>query len=332
MNAVLLRLGLLVLVSFLDVGRGQSWAASPDLLLAQQAAKKADFAKVVEILAPKVETLDRDGLFLLGTAYGHLKNPEAAIRSYTACLSKDPWDFAAKTEIGRELFGQGKEKEAITTLKEAIELNPKFIEAYRVGISVFEKRKNKYELRLLYQDLMANDGEKSEYNLKLCELTTLEYLYDLSKKYCDASIHQEPKRPEGFVYMGLTQRDTGDMPGAEVNLKRAADTFSKSLLAQLTYAQFLEAQKNYIEAFKYYTRAVAADQKSVPAQLGLGSSALEIQKYQESLAAFKAACPLDRTALPSLRRAIATLKAVKNNDWKKKFEELVDSCRGDVSN
>lgn len=326
MKYFLLGLGLVVGVSFLDVRLAFNRANAYDLPAAEAALKQKDYSKVISLLSPSVETLDRNGLFVLAKAYSASKNPEAAIKVYTACLTKDPKDVEAKTLIGAEQFVSGKDKEAMATLKEAIDINPRFVPAYKILIRIYEKKKNKYELRLLYQDLVEKVGDRSEYIVKLCELTTLDGLYDLALKYCQTGIQKDSSEASNFVFLGMTYNQTGETKKAENYLKKAADEFQGSELAQMTYAQFLDEKKNYIASYGFYKRAVDANKKSVPALQGLGHAALEIQKYQESLDAYAKACQMDKKTLPQFRRAANTLRTMRNADWLKKFEVAIDKC------
>ncbi len=331
MKQALLGLGLALTafsVSFLDFGHAPRVCWAIDLPQADSALQKKEFDKVVRLLSPEVEKLDRHGLIDLANAYSGLKKPEAAIKTYTACLATNPKDFEAKTAIGREQLSLGREKEALATLKEALEMNTHYLPAYKLMIAVYEKRKNKYELRILYQDLVEKFGEKSEYITPLCELTTLDVLFELSLRYCQLGIQKDPKEPKNYVYLGITYRDSGEPEKANFNLKKAAEDFPKSELAQLTYALHLEEKKNYIGAYSFYRHATVAEPTSTVAWKGLGASAVEIQKYAEALEAFQKACSLDKKSLPALRKATNTLRTMKIEDWLKKFESAVEKCGG----
>lgn len=332
MNKLLLGLGLFVCVSFLDVGRGSGQALAYNLTEAQAALKQKQYEKVIELLSPEIEKLNREGLFVLAKAYSSLKKHEAAIKAYTACLALNPKDYEAKTLIGAEQFVSAKdkdrEKEALNTLKEALEINPKFVPAYRVLIHYYAKKKNKYEQRLLYEDMVENVGETTEAVTKLCELTAQDRLYDLGIKHCQNGIQRDPKIDSNYVYLGISYKETGEAEAAERYLKKAAADFPKSLLAQLTYAQYLDEKKNFIASYGYYKNATVANPKSIEALIGLGNSSLEIQKYAESLDAFVKACKLDKKSLPAIRRATNTLRTMKIADWLKKFEAGVDQCGG----
>ena len=293
---------------------------------AQTAFKNKQYERVVEILMPRLADLNRDSILILGKSQSELKNPTAAIKVFSAGLSMQPKDVELKSLIGGELFKSGKDRDAMVTLKEVIEINPKYLQAYRLLIQIYEKKKNKYEQRLLYQDMVDRFGEKPEFITKLCGLTSLEGFYDLAMKYCNSGIQANPMEPDNYVYLGLTYRDTGKLELAEKNLKHAADSFANSELSQVTYGQFLEERKDFILAFNYYKRATQKHESSIAGWLGVGNTGLEIQKLEESLIAFTIACKLDKSALPAIRRATNTLRLAKNEAWKKRFEAATESC------
>lgn len=322
MKPIFLSLALVTFVSLLDVRLVLAY----DAIEVQKDLKAKDYQKVINSLSPEVEKLDRVGLFALAKAYSAQKKSEAAIKAYTAALALNTKDVEAKTLIGAEQLVSGKEKEALITLKEALEIKSDFVPAFKLLARIYEKRKNKYELRLLYQDLVEKVGSKPEYLTKLCELTTIDGLYDLSTKYCQQGIEKSPQEAANFVHLGITRKETGKSKEAEEILKNAADKFPQSVKAQNTYASHQVENKNFISAYTYFKKATEAGPKDISSLIGLAQSALEIQKYQESLDAFKRACVLDKTTIPTFRRATNTLRNMKIEDWLKKFESQVEQC------
>jgi len=326
MKSILLGLGLFLCVSFLDNHRGLTTAWAYDLPAAQGAYHKKDFAKVIQLLSPQVEKLDRQGLMLLGSSYSHEKNPAAAIKVYTAALSKNNNDVESKTLIGLEQLALNQEKDALQTLKEALETNNKYLPAYQALVKIYEKRNNKYELRLLYQDMITHVGERAEFVTKLCELTTMDGLYDLAFDYCERGMKLEPTEAANFVYFGMANKETGNIAQANGYFKKASASFPKSELAQYTYGKYLADDKNFISAYSAYQKAVAADPKSSRSLLGFAQASFEIQKYAESLESFGKLCMLDKTSLPYFRRAANSLRTLKSEDWLKKFEVGIGQC------
>ena len=175
---------LLVTVSILDVfpllGSSQSWSldkasVSKTAVIQAPAVKANDdgklemlltqekYQEVVDQLTPQLDmadNLDSKKLKILGRAYSGLKNSLMAIKIYSLALNKNPKDAEAKMLLGKENFLRGKDREAMISLREALELDPNLEEAYLVIEQIYIKKKNNYELRMLYQDMVLQMGEK----------------------------------------------------------------------------------------------------------------------------------------------------------------------------
>lgn len=297
-----------------------------DLAAAQTAFQTKDYQAVVDSLMPHLADLEKPAILLLGRANSELKNTVAAQKVFSTGITKFPKDLELKCYLGLELYRAAKPKEAILTLKEVLEKNPRYYMAYQILVHIYEKQKNNYELRILYQDIIEKFGEKYEFIAKLCERTTLDGFYDLSKKYCQQGATMAPKEPLCLVYLGITQKYTGQKDLAEVSLRRAADSFSKSEFSQVAAGEYFEEEKNYIEAFKYFQRGIRADPKSVKALLGVGSSGVEIQKLQESLDAYTQLCKIDKSTVGQFRKSANILRLAKNQAWLTKFELGIEKC------
>jgi tetratricopeptide (TPR) repeat protein len=317
----------LLTVSLLDFHRALAVSTAVDDIAAANAAyAQKDYARVIGLLMPKLAELDRASFIQLGKSQSEMKNQAAAVRVFSTALSQHPKDIEIKSLLGYALFKSGKDNDGMLTLKEVVDVNPRYMQAYRYLIEIYEMKKNRYELRLIYQDLVDKMGEKSEFISKLCGLTSLEGFHQLALKYCNRGIELNPREADNYVYLGLTNKDLGNSEEASKNLKLAANAHSKSEFAQISYAHFLEEKKNFVEAFKYYQRAVKADKESLAGWVGVGSTGLEIQKLSNSLAAFTTACDLSKTVLPAFRRATNALRLAKNDLWKKKFEIELEKC------
>lgn len=327
----LLRLAIIT-VLILDFGRvaaadgAKASAQSLDLKAARAAAKAKDHHKVIELVSPRLDVAPREGFLLLAGAYSGNENHTMALKTLNAAAAKFRGDREISTEIGKTNLALNKEREAKAILKEVIELHPRYEPAYLAMADIYEKRKNRYELRLLYQDLVENVGEKPPYMTKLCDLATKEGHYELSFRYCEKAALKAPKDPLNLVNIATAAKETGNSEKAHQYFKRAADSFPKSELAQSSYAMYLDEIKNSVESYGYWKRATAADEKSGRAWAGLAFSALEIQKFQETLSAFEKLCTLDKAAERQLRRGAGQLKIMKQEQWLEKLTNLIGNC------
>lgn len=307
-----------------------------------QLIKEKKWTQIISKLSSKIESLNRDDLFLLGRAQAENGQQLLAIKTYEVALAKNPKDVGAKRMIGLQYISLGKEKEAMTAFREALAVNPQYEPAYLEIAKLYDRRTYQikaheskditYEQRLLYQDLILqkNVGRKPPYITKLCELTTLAGHYlkkGGSLEYCPEGIAKTPQEPMNYIYLAMTYKETGEAAKANEYFKKAADSFSKSEVAQYSMATYQQEEKNFLLAFKYFKQGTEADPKSVRSLLGLAAAALEIQKPADAYSALEKACPLDRAAFIQSRKAAATLRTQKNQEWAAKFESLSDSCQ-----
>ena len=315
----------------LGLSANQTWAQ--DLPAARSAFEAKQYDKVIELLGSSVDKLDRDGIYLLAQSHSEKDNHLAAIKLFEAALALNTKDFESKRRIGLEYVKMGKDKDALPVFREALEMNPKNEAAYLDIAGIYDRRRppNKYELRLLFEDLIKQTGEKAVYISRLCELTTLEGQYSLShtsddKGYCDKGIKLNNREPKNYVYLATTYKETAELEQAQKYFLRAADSFSKSGFAQISAGDFFAGQKNFLKAYTYYKRASEASPDSIDAWQGLARSGLEIQKFAESYSALEKACKINRSAHLEVRKAMASLRQQKNNEWMTKFDSLATTC------
>lgn len=282
--------------------------------------------KIVDSLSSRIETLSRAEIIKLSRAYSVLNQHLLAIKTLNIGLSKKPTDFEVLTLRGEQEILADKPNEALSTLKSSLELNPKYEPAFLLIVQIYEKRKNRYELRLVYQDMVQKLGEKELYLEKLCEITALDGLYDLSLEYCRKGVAKFSRSDVFPNFLGVTLMETGKSTEADGVFKKAATQFPLSQLIHITYADYLIKRKDFVLAYNYYTTASLVDEKNYDAQIGLARAALEIQKYQESIDAFRAACNLKKEATVEIRKAQAQLKIQKKTQVEQDFKKLLDSC------
>lgn len=313
-------------VSLLDLNLAHALAESA---AAQAAFQKKAYNKSIELLSPRLVDLDKTDILLLARSHEFLGNHNASLKVLSTARSKFPQDVEIAGLYGRSQFLSGHRKEAILSLKELIEKHPQYLPAYRTLVEIFSDAKDRaqrYELRLLYQDMVEKFGEKPDFITPLCRLDAAEGLYDVALKNCLLGTQISPKTAENWVHLGTVYKDTGKPELAESTLQKAAKAFPDSEIAQLGLAKFYEDKKNILLSYKHYVSSVKANNKSVEGLIGVGQTSAELQKMDESISAFSKACKLDRSALPAFRKTANTLRLAKNEVWLKKFEAAIDKC------
>lgn len=296
--------------------------------LADELYKTKQYKMVTLLLWKHVDKINRAGLLLLAEAHQQLKEPDEMIRVLNIVIGKNDKDAEAYAMMGQAHLMKKKNTDAMESFKKAIEINPKYESAYNGLISMYEKRNppNLYELRILYQDMIANIGKRPVYLSKLCEINTLDGTYEPAMNACRDAISKSPKVGDNYVYLGLAQKAVGDDKLAMITLKKASQQFPKAEIAQYNYAKLLEEQKNYVEAMKVYKVGTEADPQSARSWLGLATTSFEIKKYEIALLAFKNACRYDKKNAVAFRRATTTLRTNRNSQWVDKFENASENC------
>lgn len=289
---------------------------------------KKEYQKVIDLISPQVTEASRPQLILLGKSYFELKDYSSAIKVYQALLSKNENDFEVQTLIGNAYFSSSKKatSETLNAFKNALDANPKYEPAYLGLAQYYERAKNLYELRILYQDLIEKVAVRKEYVTKLCQLSYDEKLYDNAKKFCKLGAVKFAEVPDNHVLNAQVERIMGDPKLGDRLLKSAADKFTKSEFANWSYAQMVDEKKDFITAYKYYGRAFKADKSSDRSRLGFAISAFELKKYSEALEAYSYNCKTHRQTQAAFRKALLALKTQKVVAWIMKFEAELEKC------
>lgn len=294
--------------------------------LAQEYFNNNEYDQCTRLLWKSLDRLDRKTMILLAKAHLRKKEYPEVVRVAQMLISKDEKDEEAHTLMGQAHFLAGREKEALSSFKLATEINSAYQPAYEGLISIYKKRDNLYELRILYQDMIDKLGARPEYLTRLCEINTRDALNDSAIDACTKAIQKADHIAENHVNLGLVYKNQDDSAKAQEKLKSSADRFPKSIFAQVTYAKFMEGKSDFIEAFRYYSNCLKLEPENEACLNGQGLSGAQIQKYEESFQSLKKACFKDRKNAVTVRKTIQLLKSSKNKEWLQKFEALADKC------
>ena len=306
----------------------QKAAAGKVVSEAQQAYDQGDLTKATSLWWKQIEKLSRAEMILLAKAHEKKKEPTEMIRVLNILIGKNESDAEAHYLLGNANMLQKKSRQALEAYNTALELNPRYEAAYLAVAEMYEKRTppNFYELRAIYQDMIAKIGDRGKYLAKICEIDALDETFEAAIASCKQAINKDSQRAENYVFLGVAQQHTGDTNAANQTLKRAADRFPKSELAQYHYGKVLEDKKNYPDAMKYYRVGTTADAKSARSWLGLAATSFELQKFDISLEAYKKACRFEHKNAAAFRKATGVLRNSRNSEWTGRFESAADSC------
>lgn len=293
--------------------------------LARELAKTGESENATRLLWQHVEKLDRAGMILLIQTHQDREEWNDVVRAANLLIAKNQKDEEALTYLGNAQFKRRKIDDAKDALKKALEINKMYQPAYETLGRIYEK--NPYEQRLLYQDMVETFGPKPAFLTKLCAINTVDGENEQGQQVCRQAVESDAQIPENHVNLGLIARQKGEPERAEKLLKAAADRFPRSEYAQYENAASLESAKNYVDAYKYYDRCIAADAKSERCLVGLGNTSIQIRKYDRAYEAFKVICrTAGRKYGATVRRAAHSINQRKEESWALKFEQLAERC------
>ncbi len=278
------------------------------------------------ILWANIEHLDEADLITLTKAHYLNKDYFEATKAANLALAKNDANFEALTYLGLCQLRKKKDREAKEFFRRASEINPVYLPAVNGLVEIYEKNSNFYELRLIYQDLMKHVGEKAEYLTKLCDIDTKDAISEGAQQNCRKAITADPNVPENYSNLGLVYHNIHETAKAKDQLRLAADKFPKSETNQFNYARFLEEQKNYVEAFKYFGRCVKINDYIENCWVGYTSSSFQIQKFSETMVGLKKSCVFNKKHSYIGRKAASFARSVKQSDWAQKLDSLSELC------
>ena len=295
--------------------------------LAQSQIGRKLFDEAVNTLRPLNDVLPRSGLLLLAKAYAGKNDHLNELRTLELCIAKNPKDYVVKTTYGHALVRSKRLEDALVAFQDARNLNPLYRPAYEALLVELEKKGERFEARNVIEDMKKKFGTDARILTSLCRLYAADDYNDATKNACEQAIQRAPNAPENHMYLGLALMNLEKPDEAQSVLSSASKKFPRSEPVHWALGELAFTKKDMILAFNHFKRAASADANSVRAWIGYGKSAFELQKHDEALKAFVAACKLDRHQLREFRSAIGQLRVRKDTSWQIKYEFGINQCQ-----
>ncbi len=241
-------------------------------------------------------------------------------------MQTDEKDAKAEELLGHAYYNTRSFDKSAQHFRKSLGIDSKRRTTYDGLLKLFEAKKNKYESRTVYGDMIKAFGDDPQAFSGLCRLYTEDNLAEDAIASCQKAISIDAAIPDNHVYLGMAYKFTKDTAQAQKILMKAAQQFPDSELALYAAGQIGDEMKNWESAKHYYKRCVKVDPQSGRCQKRLASMAFQLKDYGESLAAFNKACQLDRTTLTEIRNATTQLRIQNTPEWKDKFQQVADKC------
>jgi tetratricopeptide (TPR) repeat protein len=293
----------------------------------QALVSQGKFDEAIALLKPNSDVLQRKGLLVLARAYAGKKDALNEVRTMELCSAKNPQDYYVLTALGDALSRAKRSEEAIAKFRESRELNPRYRPAYEGLFRELETTGDRYEARIVSQDIIKNFGNDPKFASALCRLYAMEAYSAKSLEHCQTALETDPKNPDNYIYLGMGYKSKEEPDKARNLLFDAARRFPASEKVQVAAAEIHSTEKNFVSAYKHYKQAVSAEPRSARAHLGLANAAFELQKTEEALHAYVVSCSLKKNEVTKdFRLAIGRLRQRKDLDWRTKYEDALGKC------
>lgn len=295
--------------------------------LATALERKKDYEGMVETLAEHKDKVGRSGLLLLARAYMRLQRSNEEIAVLELANARYPKDAALQTQLAAALSRAGKRDASIEAYYKAREMNAKYIPAYEGLLGELVRAESRQEARDLLSDMMKRFGQKGKWLSELCSLYAADAFHEKAVETCKNALKKDPGNPMPPVHLAATYREQEKPEEAKKVLVAAATKIRRSEPVQTALGEYFLEKKNFVDAYRWFKAGAKSDPKSYTAQLGLAQAALELQKMEDSVKAFTAACNIDRKAIREFQSALGKIRQRGDFKWQGRFEDAIaNSC------
>ena len=290
--------------------------------------RKKDYEGVVTALSSYKDKIGRSGLILLARAHGKMGMLNEDVTTLELANARSPNDAQLQTLLGQAISRAGRKDASIQMLYKAKETNPKFVPAYDALLAELVKGESRQEARDLISDMVKKFKMQPRWATELCHLYVLDAFHAKAVETCGRAMKLDPGNPMNAVYLANSYREQEQPDKAKGILLRTATRLRKSEPVQTALGDYFFEKKNFVDAYKWYKTGAQNDPKSYAAQLGLAQAALELQKMEDSMAAFIAACSLKRGAIREFQSGLIKIRNRGDSKWQNRFEEAIaNSCQ-----
>jgi tetratricopeptide (TPR) repeat protein len=311
---------------------------STRIQLANIYLRQQQFEKVIALLNSYTDQLTSEGFLALAEAYSSMKNYVDEVRVLNVLVTKEEDHFQWEMLLGQAYIKESsvtKDEEArgkmdtfaITHLRKAFKLNPKYKPIYDVLLNTLLRQKVHNEARELLIESVGRFGERPETFRELCRLDSLDGFLDSALKNCRQAIQAAPNYPDNYVYLVQTLYDEKEDQKAEKDIVGAARKFPSSEFVQWAAGVLFFKKKNYPVAARYFEAAVKADPTAKRSQFGLAQSLFESGDEKGSYDHFVKACDSDPVAVEVFLAAGGRLKQKGNSALGEKFVHSAYNCK-----
>lgn len=221
-------------------------------------------------------------------------------------------------------FSDNKLNSARTILSKLLVDNEENVEVLKLLAEIYVAEENYFEASAAYEDL--NKLTKNSYLIQHCQTIVLNSLNADGEKFCLQAATQNPKNPFPMIFVGISQRERGDLRRAVLSFKKAL-ALKPTEMGHTCLAEAYFIKQDFNLAIEQFKKSIELNSYSERAVLGLAWSYLKQKNYTESADVFKSACKMNGKNLVEIKKAFKELNSEKIPEAKK-WMRLIETCGG----
>lgn len=209
---------------------------------------------------------------------------------------------------GSAYYEAGRYEEALTTIKQSIQLDPHNAQQYKsMGDALSKLGKNEEAVKAFERAIALNPKYTIAYNNMAWALNELKR-HEEALQACERAIELDPNYAPAY-------RNKGQVLYECKNYKEALESYNRAILLDPNSSNAYENKghvllllKRYKEALSVYEQAIRLDPHNAKLHSTIATIFRELKRYKEALAAFEEAIRLDPNLIQAYEGKGATLQ------------------------
>jgi len=229
--------------------------------------------------------------------YNYQDNKDEALEMIQYTLTHDPKDDdpMAYTLDGYIKWDEKKFDESIKLYKKAIEINPKYIDAYNGwGYSLYDQKKYNEAAEIYRKSFSIDPKNKYTFHymgLNLEAQGKIDSAVEMYKK----TVQTDPSYPDVYPDYGRILLKQNKIEEAEQMFSKQTELVPKSSSAFTELADFYYGQKNYDKAIELYNKALELNPNYTDAVIGAANVLSDQSRFDDANLMYRKAIQLDST-------------------------------------
>lgn len=271
----------------------------------------ASFQSSLAALAKDAQTSDEklsEAYGLMGRIYHAYSLAPPAKECYQNAHRLAPKDFRWPYLLAAVFHSEGRAEQAISYYKQSRALRPDYLPAMVNLGNLYLDQNRIEEARAAFKEALLSNANCSACRYGLGQVALSARNYGEATEHLEAALALTPEANRIHYALAMAYRGLGEVEKARAHLKRQGAVGVRvsdpvvDELQQLIRGERLHMirgrmafdARRYAEAEAEYRKAAAANPKSVPALVNLGSTLVEIGNETEAISQFQEAIRLDR--------------------------------------